>query len=290
MFTPAERERVRDRLLEIAESDRRVISAAVVGSLATGDADRWSDIGSPNRGARGSRCCGARTPLPILPRRPSRGLRLGVVFARAARASIDRERSRQATFFISAVRDNALTLACLRRGLPTASARGVDDLPGAVIRLGCVAMAEEAFQPGAAEDVLSELETVLMAGGPLKNKRGHALLTNDRILFMDQRFAPAQAGAVGGWMAAKLAEELEKRRKERPPMVDFALTDITRVSHVTKLTVRDILVIETRAGETRFASGFKEWSPLLRRALTERHGRTVVDEGADAWSVTEANP
>lgn len=146
-------------------------------------------------------------------------------------------------------------------------------------------MTDQAFQPGTDEDVLNEQQTVLMAGGPLKNKRGHALLTNDRVLFMDQRFAPEQAGAVGGWLAGKLAEELEKRRKERPPMVDLRLTDITRVSHVTKLTVRDILVIETAAGETRFATGFKEWSPLLRRALTERHGRTVVDEGADAWSV-----
>ncbi len=149
-------------------------------------------------------------------------------------------------------------------------------------------MAEQAFQPGTAEDILNEQATVLIAGGPLKNKRGHAVLTNERVLFMDQRFAPAQAGAVGGWLAGKLAEELEKRRKERPPMVDLPLTDITRVSHVTKLTVRDILVLETRSGETRFANGFKAWNPLLRRVLTERHGRTVVDEGPDAWSVAPA--
>ena len=69
-------------------------------------------------------------------------------------------------------------------------------------------------------------------------------------------------------------------------LVDMPLADITRVSHVTKLTVRDIVVIETTAGETRFANGFKAWSPLLRRAITERHGRTVVDEGPDAWTVT----
>src|SRR5688500_8729713 len=147
-------------------------------------------------------------------------------------------------------------------------------------------MTEEAFQPGTPEDVLNEQETVLMAGGPLSNKRGHAYLTNDRVFFMDTRFNPSQAGAVGGWLAGKLAEELEKRRKERPPMVDFPLTDVKRVALVKKLTVRDILVIETPAGETRFANGYKAWSPLLRRALTERHGRTVVDEGPDAWSVT----
>jgi hypothetical protein len=147
-------------------------------------------------------------------------------------------------------------------------------------------MDEQAFRSGTAEELLHDQQTVLISGGPLKNKRGHAHLTNDRVLFMDQRFNPSQAGAVGGMLAGALAEQLEKRRKERPPMVDLPLTDITRVSHVKKLTVRDILVIETAAGETRFANGFQAWNPLLRRVLTERHGRTVVDEGPDAWTVS----
>ena len=146
-------------------------------------------------------------------------------------------------------------------------------------------MNDDAFQSGTPESLLHEQATVLISGGPLKNKRGHAHLTNDRVLFMDQRFDPTQAGAVGGSLAGALAGQLESLRKERPPMVDLPLTDITRVSHVTKLTVRDILVIETASGETRFANGFKQWSPLLRQALTIRHGRTVVDEGPDGWKV-----
>ena len=147
-------------------------------------------------------------------------------------------------------------------------------------------MNEQAFQPGTPEDLLNDQATVLMAGGALKNKRGHAHLTNDRVLFMDQRFNPQQAGAVGGALAGALASGLEKLRKERPPMVDFPLTDITRVSHVKKLTVRDILVIETAEGETRFANGFQAWDPLLRRALTERHGRTIEEESSEALKVT----
>jgi hypothetical protein len=147
-------------------------------------------------------------------------------------------------------------------------------------------MDEHAFRPGTPEDLLHDQATVLISGGPLKNKRGHAHLTNDRVLFMDQRFDATQAQAVGGMLAGALAEQLERRRKERPPMVDLRLTDITRVSHVKKLTVRDILVIETASGETRFANGFQSWNPLLRRALTERHRRTVVDEGPDSWKVT----
>jgi hypothetical protein len=147
-------------------------------------------------------------------------------------------------------------------------------------------MDDDAFRPGTPEVQLQDLGTVLMAGGPFSNKRGHALLTNDRVLFSDQKFDAAMSTAVGGVLAGTLASGLEKLRKEHPPMVDMPLTDITRVSHVTKLTVRDILVIETAAGETRFANGFKDWSPLLRRALSERHGRTVADDGEDAFRVS----
>jgi predicted nucleotidyltransferase len=38
------RDRVRDHLLGLAESDSRVVAAAVIGSLAKGDGDRWSDL------------------------------------------------------------------------------------------------------------------------------------------------------------------------------------------------------------------------------------------------------
>lgn len=49
--------------------------------------------------------------------------------------------------------------------------------------------------------------------------------------------------------------------------------------------MRDILVIEAGGTEHRFAQGFKTWNPLLRRALAERHGRTIVDEGPDGFRV-----
>jgi predicted nucleotidyltransferase len=44
VFTPAERERVRARLLELAEADPDVVGAAVTGSLVAGLEDEWSDI------------------------------------------------------------------------------------------------------------------------------------------------------------------------------------------------------------------------------------------------------
>jgi hypothetical protein len=44
VFTPDERDRVRDRVLELAASDPRAVAGAVVGGQAHGKGDRWSDI------------------------------------------------------------------------------------------------------------------------------------------------------------------------------------------------------------------------------------------------------
>ena len=52
----------------------------------------------------------------------------GVIYALHARACIERERVWQAEHYVGAVRDHALSLACLREGLPAVQARGYDDL------------------------------------------------------------------------------------------------------------------------------------------------------------------
>src|SRR6266498_1557667 len=44
MFRVEERNHVHDYMLQLAESDARVVAAAVVGSLALGEGDRWSDL------------------------------------------------------------------------------------------------------------------------------------------------------------------------------------------------------------------------------------------------------
>lgn len=44
VFTVAERDRMQARILEIARSDGQIVAGAVVGSLAAGVGDRWSDI------------------------------------------------------------------------------------------------------------------------------------------------------------------------------------------------------------------------------------------------------
>jgi len=44
MFSISDRDRIRERVLQMAESDARVVAGAVVGSLALSDGDRWSDL------------------------------------------------------------------------------------------------------------------------------------------------------------------------------------------------------------------------------------------------------
>lgn len=53
----------------------------------------------------------------------------GVIYALHARACIERGRVWQAEHYVGAVRDHALSLACLRRELPAMQARGYDELP-----------------------------------------------------------------------------------------------------------------------------------------------------------------
>jgi hypothetical protein len=57
----------------------------------------------------------------------------GVIYALHARACIERRRLWQAEHYVGATRDHALTLACLRHGLPAVQARGYDDLPTATL-------------------------------------------------------------------------------------------------------------------------------------------------------------
>jgi hypothetical protein len=52
----------------------------------------------------------------------------GVIYALHARACVERGRFWQAEHYVGAVRDHALSLACLRQGLPAVQARGYDDL------------------------------------------------------------------------------------------------------------------------------------------------------------------
>jgi hypothetical protein len=201
-FTIEQRTALRERVLRLAAEDDRVVAGAVVGSLAVGDGDRFSDLDltfgiadhvpvsqvlddwttrlvgelgavrladlehSPTTyrvfllpgalqldlsmtpaaafrpaGPRfrllfGATAAGASavpaaagglfiSTAPV----PEDVFGWGVIYALHARACIERRRVWQAEHYVAAVRDHALSLACLRHGLPAAQARGYDDLP-----------------------------------------------------------------------------------------------------------------------------------------------------------------
>jgi hypothetical protein len=182
VFSVEERERIRDRLVEMAHSDPRVVGCALVGADARGETDRWSDVdltmavGAEAKvdevidgwtrdvvdefGAvhlfdlpvattlyrvflfRGNLQVDLSfTPeedfavdrAPVQP--PSRRhiFGLGAHHAVRARFCVERGRLWQAEYWISGVRDQALTLACLREGLPAAYGRGFDRLPATLL-------------------------------------------------------------------------------------------------------------------------------------------------------------
>ena len=88
----------------------------------------------------------------------------GVIYALHARACIERGRLWQAEHYVGAVRDHALSLACLRQGLPAAQARGYDDLSAETL-----ARFEDAHigavEPGALRAALAASVLALMREG-----------------------------------------------------------------------------------------------------------------------------
>jgi predicted nucleotidyltransferase len=194
MFTVEERERIRDRVLEMASSDARVVAGAVVGSLARTEGDRWSDLdltfavadGVPlmdvlgdwtrtlvgeleavhlfdlpsgpsiyrvflvpvclqfdlsftpasefaARGPNFRLLFGDAVERPYPPP-PSTPELFGYAVHHALRARFCTERGSfwQAEYWVSGVRNYALSLACVRRDLPAQHGRGYDDLPADV--------------------------------------------------------------------------------------------------------------------------------------------------------------
>ena len=88
----------------------------------------------------------------------------GVIYALHSRACIERGRAWQAEHYIGAVRDHALSLACLREGVTAVQARGYDDLSAEAL-----ARFEDAhvgaLEPGALRAALAASVHALMREG-----------------------------------------------------------------------------------------------------------------------------
>lgn len=195
IFTPEERTRLRDSLLEHAGNDGRISGAAITGSGASSGEDKWSDIdlafgiraGADRQAVladwttRMYQQHGALHHLdmifgpwtyrvfllsntlqvdiafvtetefrPLAPTfrlvfgkamEPQHGspppaeavIGMAWLHALHARTCIARGQLWQAEYMVSGVRDNALTLACIRHGLPAVYGKGFDQLPQEVI-------------------------------------------------------------------------------------------------------------------------------------------------------------
>jgi hypothetical protein len=88
----------------------------------------------------------------------------GVIYALHARACIERGRVWQAEHYVGAVRDHALSLACLRQGLPAVQARGYDDLSAETLAR-FEATHVGALEPGALRAALAASVLALVRAG-----------------------------------------------------------------------------------------------------------------------------
>ena len=88
----------------------------------------------------------------------------GVVYALHARSCIERGRVWQAEHYIAAVRDHALSLACLTRGLVAVQARGYDALPPEALA-GFEATLPRSLEPDALREALSASVGALLQEG-----------------------------------------------------------------------------------------------------------------------------
>ena len=194
LFSVSYRDRIRDYVLELASSDKRIVAGAVVGSLALSEGDRWSDLDltfavadefsifdvledwtrnlveefdavhlfdlpsgasiyrvfllpgclqfdlsftpASKFGATGPKfkLLFGNAVEKSFSQSPSAQELFGYAVHHALRARFCIERGRywQAEYWISAVRDYALSLACHRLGLLTSNRRGFDNLPAEV--------------------------------------------------------------------------------------------------------------------------------------------------------------
>ncbi|MCU1394183.1 MAG: hypothetical protein JWM34_2611 [Ilumatobacteraceae bacterium] len=126
------------------------------------------------------------------------------------------------------------------------------------------------------------MATALVKGGASATM-GTAVLTDQRLIFFDQRFA-ANVG-IGGVAGAAVAGALQHRHEADGPLFAIDLDQIVGAGQRRKMLNKDRIAITTGAGEVLLNDGWKRFGPALREAIAAR-GRTVVDDGAEAWRVS----
>ncbi len=147
-------------------------------------------------------------------------------------------------------------------------------------------MNNTAFLPGGEEVQIDQRSRVLLMQPGQRGKIGFVSLTNDRILFSQQKF---DATASGGVAAALVARGLQKHadKKAGGPSEVLSLGDIRSAKRIRRPLRGDLYEFTLEDGSTRGigASAARSWDPTIRRLLTERHGRALSEDGEGAWRV-----
>lgn len=132
------------------------------------------------------------------------------------------------------------------------------------------------------EEVQLATKQTALVDGATSTKMGKAIVTSERIVFVDTKFM----GFAGGALGAAVADGLQKRHEQGGPYAEIALTSITGLRREKKLLNKDRIAVETADRMYLFNDGWKELSPVLREALQTRHGRQVVEQSTDSWRVS----
>jgi hypothetical protein len=112
-----------------------------------------------------------------------------------------------------------------------------------------------------------------------RGRRGDVTLTNDRLLFGNPSSGPVTGNLLGDLAGSLLTGSHD-------PGVLLTLPEV-RSGGVRKRRLLPDLYEFTQADGATCRLPMKQgrkWEVLVRRLLTERHGRTVVDDG-DGWKV-----
>ena len=138
------------------------------------------------------------------------------------------------------------------------------------------------------EQELHRVKNVLVRG-TFNSKIGTAVLTDERLLFFDERFSSAGGGGgIEGEITGWLVDRLQQRHEAKGPLLELPVQEISRIARETKLMNKDRIRIFAADGqEYLFNEGWRVWSHYLVEVMRVRYGRTPVAVSADEWRFEE---
>jgi hypothetical protein len=144
----------------------------------------------------------------------------------------------------------------------------------------------DAFIPGTPEVELEKLSGQPVMREGERGKLGWIVLTNDRVLFTDQKFVSTGSEGVLGDLAVQLLQKRSEKKAGGPRAV-VELAELRSAQDVKRRLLADLYEFTMADGSTcRVSKTVRDkWSATIRRLLTERHGRSLVDEGEYGFRV-----